>query len=371
MKDDWLVPESLFDGETLRRDTALKIIEGKVASIHDVAAAPESARHISGVLSPGFVDLQVNGGGGVLFNEVPTANGISTIIKAHRKFGTTGLLPTVITDASEVLEKAVSAVLEADGLTGMLGIHIEGPHISVSRRGTHAERFIRPLDATTLVQVERLRKANIPVMITLAPEAATDQQITQLSEMGAVVSIGHSDATSDETMRAIQAGATCATHLFNAMSPMLNRSPGVTGAVINSNIAAGMIVDGIHVSDDMIGLAMRARPVKDAMFLVSDAMPTVGGPDNFNLYGVDVHVEEGRIVNDEGSLAGAHLTMAKALYRLVNVVGIDHSEALRAAIAVPSKLMGLNARSKIEGMPLGDLICLDENLKYLGFLEEL
>ena len=370
MRDDWLLPELLFDGENLKDGVALKILGNKVESVHDAEVAPKNARRVSGILSPGFIDLQVNGGGGVLFNEMPTPAGIATIIAAHRKFGTTGLLPTVITDSAEVLDKAVNAVIEANGLPGLLGIHIEGPHISISRRGTHAERFIRPFDFTTLAHVERLRLADIPVMITLAPEAATDEQISQLSDLGAIVSIGHSNASSDEAMRAIQAGASCATHLFNAMSPMLNRSPGVTGAVINSNIAAGIIVDGIHVSDEMIGLAMRARPIQDAMFLVSDAMPTVGGPDSFNLYGVDVHVEDGRIVNGEGSLAGAHLTMAKALHRLVNVVGIDRTEALKAAITVPSKLMGLNAHSKIEDMRLSDLICLDENLKYLGFLAE-
>jgi len=369
MHTDWLLPDLVFDGESLCEHKALRVKDNAIEGVYDASSAPEGARRISGILSPGFIDLQVNGGGGVLFNAAPTPKGISAIIAAHRKFGTTGLLPTVITDASDVMEKAVNAVLAADGLAGMLGIHIEGPHISVSRRGTHAECFVRPMDKSTMLQVERLRNADIAVMITLAPEAATVDQIAYLASLGAVVSIGHSDASSDDTKRAIEAGAKCATHLFNAMSPMLNRAPGVTGAVINSNIAAGMIVDGIHVSDEMIGLAMRARPVKDKMFLVSDAMPTVGGPDKFNLYGVDVHLENGRIVNDEGSLAGAHLTLAKGVHRLANVVGIDRTQTLRAAITVPSNLIGCTERAKIVGMPLNDLICLDADLQFTGFLE--
>ena len=178
------------------------------------------------------------------------------------------------------------------------------------------------MDDATLAHVQRLRHAGIAVMITLAPEAVQPGQIAALAAMGAVVSLGHTDATAGATRAALAAGATCFTHLFNAMSPMLNRSPGVTGAGINSDAYAGIICDGHHVADEMVGLAIRARPIAERMFLVSDAMSTVGGSDRFLLYGEEVRLIGGRLVNAEGSLAGAHVTMAESVARLINVVGI-------------------------------------------------
>ncbi|MDG1432030.1 MAG: N-acetylglucosamine-6-phosphate deacetylase, partial [Paracoccaceae bacterium] len=324
MGETWLLPKRVFDGEHLRENVAIKIIDGIVDSLHPTSATSSNAQKLDGIISPGFIDLQVNGGGGILFNDTPTVEGILAIANAHSAFGTIGILPTIITDAPEVMDKAVEAAIAARECSGILGVHIEGPHISVPRRGTHAECHVRPMDNATISQVERLRNNGVAVMITLAPEAATSDQISHLARLGAVVSIGHSDATAEATTQAIEAGASCATHLFNAMSPMLNRAPGVTGAVINSTIAAGIIVDGIHVADKMIAIAMRARPVEDTLFLVSDAMPTVGGPDKFKLYGVDVYLKDGCLVNDEGSLAGAHLTQAEGVYRLANTVGIEH-----------------------------------------------
>ena len=370
MSDRWLSPDLVFDGQDLLNNTALRVVDGVVQSLVSTQDAPPSAEEIFGILSPGLVDLQVNGGGGVLFNATPTADGIRKIASAHRQFGTTGILPTVITDTKEVLTQAVDAVLEAQGSEGILGIHIEGPHISMAHRGTHAEQHVRPMDNATIGHVARLREASVAVLITLAPEAATSDQIARLSALGAVVSIGHSDATAEETKAAIKAGVSCATHLFTAMAPMQSRAPGVTGAVINSESAAGIIVDGIHVADDMVGLALRARPKKDLTFLVSDAMPTVGGPDHFNLYGMDVTLVDGRLVNAEGNLAGAHVTMAEGVARLANEVGLDRAESLRAAITVPARLIEQGARAEIVGTQSRNLICLDRDLRFTGFLDE-
>ncbi len=369
MDDNWLLPDLLFDGENLCKNRALKIVDDVIEGIYPADEAPCGSPQTDGIISPGFIDLQVNGGGGVLFNDQPTASGIEAIIEAHRVFGTTSILPTVITDAPEVMAKAADAVISANGTAGLLGIHIEGPHISVPRRGTHAERFVRPMDAETIALVERLRNEGIAVMITVAPEAVTSSQIAELADLGAVVSIGHTDTTAEKTHEAIQAGISCATHLFNAMSPMLNRAPGVTGAVINSDIDVGIIVDGIHVADEMVALAMRARPKKESVFLVSDAMPTVGGPDKFNLYGVDVHLEKGKLVNGEGSLAGAHLTQAEGVYRLANKVGIDRAAVLRAAITVPARVLGCEDKALVQGKFARDLIRLDPDLSFKGFLE--
>jgi len=362
---DWLCPERLFDGQTLRSGMALGLSGGRVATVVP-AAGLAGGRAVAGTISPGFVDLQVNGGGDVLMNTTPTSAGMAAIAAAHRRFGTVALLPTVITDAPEVLDAAVAAALEAVGLPGILGLHIEGPHLSLARRGTHAARFVRPMDAVTVAQVRRLRDAGIAVMITVAPEGVQPGQIAALAAMGAVVSLGHSDTTAESVRAALDEGATCFTHLFNAMSPMLSRSPGVTGACINSQAYAGIICDGHHVADEMVGLAIRARPVPDRMFLVSDAMSTVGGSDRFTLYGEEVRLVDGRLVNAEGSLAGAHVTMALSVARLIRVVGIAPELALRMAVTVPATLIGAGLQAGVMGRDLADLIVLDADWVVTG-----
>ena len=363
--DVWVQPDRLFDGRDILSGQGLRIAQGRVA---EVGPPPAGARRIAGVLTPGFIDLQVNGGGGVLLNTSPTVAGMQTIAAAHRRFGTVGILPTLITDAPEVLDRVAEAALAARGTPGILGLHIEGPHISVARRGTHAERHIRPLDDRTMAVVTRLRAAGVPVMITLAPEAVAPGQIAALARTGAVVSIGHSDTTADHVRAALAEGATCFTHLFNAMSPLLHRSPGVVGAALNSTAFSGIICDGIHVADELVGLAIRARPVADRMFLVSDAMPTVGGPDRFRLYDMDLHLDGGRLVNTEGSLAGAHVTMADSVARLVAVIGIDPAQALRMAVTVPAAVMGLPHLAQVQGQRAEDLLILSPAMAVAGTL---
>lgn len=357
----WIIPDQVFNGEALLAGMAVLLADSHVTDIRPVSALPPTARthRIQGLLTPGFVDLQVNGGGDVLLNQHPTPAGMATMAAAHRRFGTVAILPTVITDAPEVLGQVAMAALAAKGQAGIIGLHIEGPHISVARRGTHAERFVRPLDQPTIQIVEKLRNAAIPVMITLAPEAVKPGQIAALVATGAVVSIGHSDTTADLTRMALAEGASCFTHLFNAMSPMLNRSAGVVGAAINATAHAGIICDGIHVADEMVGLAIRARPVPDRMFLVSDSMSTVGGSDHFSLYGQTIRLRDGRLINDEGSLAGAHITMAQSVARLITVVGVPVEQALRMAVTVPARLIGRPDLSELLGMPLENLVLLD------------
>jgi len=368
MAERWYCPDQVFDGQTLRDDLAL-CVAGGVVQVRPRSAAPSTAARIAGTVTPGFVDLQVNGGGGVLLNATPTADGMSAIATAHRGLGTAAILPTVITDAPEVLAAAVEAALAAQGRPGIAGLHIEGPHIALARRGTHAPTHVRPMEPATLAHVRRLRDAGIPVMITLAPEAAGPDQIAALAATGAVVSIGHSDATAPETRAALAAGARCFTHLFNAMSPMLNRLPGVVGAAINSDAHAGIIADGHHVADEMVALAIRARPVADRMFLVSDAMPTVGGPDRFILYGRELMLHEGRLVNSEGSLAGAHITQAQGVARLVHEIGLPLQQALRMAVTVPCAVMGLPGLSVLDGRAPADVLVLDRDLGVAGWLD--
>ena len=365
MTDCWVAPESLFDGQNIVYGQAVRIVDGQIT---EIAKTPDSAVRIKGCLTPGFVDLQVNGGGGVMLNTTPTRGGMADIAAAHRIFGTVAVMPTVITDHWAVLDQAVEAAIAAKGDDGIIGLHIEGPHISVARRGTHNAIHVRPMDDRTLNVVEALRRHDIAVMITIAPEAITHDQIAALVRMGAVVSIGHTDATCEDTEAAISAGASCATHLFNAMSPMVGREPGVVGAVINSHVWSGIICDGFHVDDRMIKLALRARPEDDLMFLVSDAMATVGGPALFDLYGQNIHLENGRLINAEGHLAGAHVTQAEGVARLVHEIDVSLAQALRMAITVPALVVGQANLAQVIGRLVRDVLVLSDDLKVDGTL---
>lgn len=356
----WIAPDRIFDGEGLQEGLALRIEDGRVADLAPFDPRM-GAERMSGTLSPGFVDLQVNGGGGVLLNADPTAAGMAAIAAAHRPFGTVAILPTLITDAPEQAERAAQAALETRGREGLLGLHLEGPHISPARRGTHAARFIRPLDGRMIDLVRRLRAGGVTVMITLAPEAVAPGQVAELVAMGAVVSLGHSDAGFPQVQAALAEGAGAFTHLFNAMSPLSHRAPGMVGAALASTVPAGLIADGIHVADPVIPLAFRARPAPDLIFLVSDAMPTVGGPDRFRLYDREIRLEDGRLVNAEGHLAGAHLVMAEGVARLVRL-GLGEETALRAAVTIPARLIGREDLARIAGRRATDLVRLGPGL---------
>ncbi len=358
----WLCPEQLFDGACLRSGMALGVRDGRttIAVPADQIPAGASRHARAGTLSPGFIDLQVNGGGDALLNAAPSVATMRIMAAAHLRFGTVGILPTVITDAPAVLAAAVDAAIAAKGEAGIVGLHIEGPHLSFARRGTHSAEFVRPFEEASMAHVRRLRAAGVFVKITLAPEAVKPGQIAALVATGAVVSLGHSDTTAAAVKAALAEGASCFTHLFNAMSPMQNREPGVTGACINSDAYAGIICDGHHVADDMVGLAIRARPVPGRMFLVSDSMSTVGGSDNFTLYGEQIRLVDGRLVNAEGSLAGAHVTMAEGLARLIETVKIAPETALGMAISVPATLIGRADLASPEHRDLADLVLLDK-----------
>ena len=355
LETTYLQPNQIFDGKVLRRGyVAAK--SGSITGILDTLPAGLTAQTLQGTLSPGYLDLQVNGGGDALLNNTPTLQAMQTMADAHRRFGTVAIMPTIITDTPEVLDHAAEAALQAHGVRGILGLHIEGPHLSLARRGTHAAQFIRPLDSRTLSVVQQLCKAGLRVMITVAPEAVAQGQIAQLVAMGAVVSLGHSDATAQQTRACLAEGAICFTHLFNAMSPMQSRAAGMTGAAINSAAYAGVICDGIHVADEMLALALRARPQADTTFLVSDAMATVGGSEHFMLYDQKIQLVDGRLINAEGSLAGAHTTMAEGVARLITQIGLDPAAALRMATTIPAKVIGRS--TGLVGQSLNDCLLL-------------
>lgn len=351
----------LWRGGVLARDIALHIKDGrvgKIAPLGDATADVEVA-----LASPLLTDLQVNGGGGVLLNNDPTAEGVLTIGAAHHALGTGTILPTVITDTPQVMEAAARAVLAVKDDPRIGGLHIEGPHIAQARRGTHCAAHIRPLDETTVSLVEELRAAALPVMITLATEEASAALLDRLAASGAVISAGHSAATAEQTYAALTKGISCFTHLYNAMPPMTSRAPGIVGAALNSSAYAGIIVDGVHVDWDMIRIALCARPAPGLMFAVSDAMATVGGPDHFDLYGQRITVRDGGLINAEGTLAGAHIDLRQSLANLVHHVGLPLAEALAMVTDTPRRVMGLPRDEIAQGQPLSDILMLDADFK--------
>ncbi len=348
-----IAPDGIWLDGALVPGMELVVEAGRVAQIRPRSGAPAQG---AALVTPLLSDLQVNGGGGVMVNDAPTPDGLARIAAAHRALGTGDILPTVITDAPEVAEDAGDAVLRCAGDTGILGLHLEGPHLSPARRGTHAERFLRPLDARTVALVDRLRARGVAVMVTLAPERADPALLAALVDSGAVVSAGHSSATEQEARAAFASGVSCVTHLYNAMDQMGSRSPGLLGAAIDSDVACGVICDGIHVSWPMLRIALRARPRAGRCFAVSDAMATVGGPDHFTLYGQRIDVRDGRLVNAEGALAGAHVSLRQCLLNLITHVGLPRAEAVAMATDIPRRLLGLAPRRIAPGMALDDLV---------------
>jgi N-acetylglucosamine-6-phosphate deacetylase len=336
----------IFDGARFLDRHAVVINGRRIAAVVPVSGIPASASVIDlhgGLLAPGFIDVQVNGGGGVLFNAEPAIDGVRCIADSHRKFGTTGMLPTVITDAPEVTPLAIAAVREArrQGSANILGIHVEGPFLDAGRKGAHDERFIRTM---TDKDVEQLAHADCGrLMLTVAPNRVPPEYITRLANAGICVSLGHAEATAREALAALRAGATAFTHVFNAMSQLTGREPGMVGAALADRRSfCGLIADGLHVHDTAMKVVMAAKP-KDRIMLVTDAMPpAAGGPDSFELQGRIATRKNGRLELPDGTLAGSNLTMDAAVRYCVNVLGVSLEDALRMASLSPATFLGLD-----------------------------
>jgi len=341
----------IFDGDLWHEQHALVIEDGKVAAITPLNDVPAEARTVpmDGLsLVPGFVDLQVNGGGGVLLNEQRDVEGIRTICAAHARFGTTALLPTLITDTPEVTEEAIAAGLaaRAAGVPGFLGLHLEGPHLSIARKGAHDPALIRPMEEADLERTIAARKGLEALLTTLAPENATNAQIARLSAAGVTVSLGHSDSSYATATGAVEAGAHVVTHLFNAMSQLGNREPGMVGATLDlGHVSAGLIADGFHVHPAAIRTALRAKRGPGRIFLVTDAMSPMGTDmTSFFLNGREIFREGGRLTLADGTLAGADIDMASCVRYMHDTVGIELEEALRMASLYPAEAIGMTGR---------------------------
>jgi N-acetylglucosamine-6-phosphate deacetylase len=299
------------------------------------------------ILAPAYVDLQVNGGGGVMFNDDPSPDTLARIAAAHRGLGTGSILPTLITDTAERTRAAIDAVCVAlhAGMDGIGGLHLEGPHIAPSRKGAHDGDLIRPMGADDLAMLLGAAERIPHLMVTLAPESVSPDQVARLAGAGILVSLGHSDADYDTAMAYQRAGARAATHLFNAMSPLTSRAPGLVGAALaNGGLSAGLIADGHHVHPATLRLALAAKAGPGALFLVSDAMAPAGmDMREFHLNGRRIRRHNGRLTLDDGTLAGADLDLTQAVNCLVARAGASLAAALAMTTSVPARLIGLPA----------------------------
>ena len=365
----------IFDGEAWWDRHALVVADGKIEGII-AADSPTDAQRVpmnGGILAPGFIDLQVNGGGGALLNLDPTLESIRTICTTFARFGTTACLPTLITDTAAKNDAVLAAGAEATraGVPGFLGLHLEGPHLSLARKGAHDPALIRPMDEADLVRLVNGRK-NLPnLLTTVAMESVTPNQITRLREAGLVVSVGHTDAGYAAVRAAAEAGATMVTHLFNAQSQLGNRDPGVVGAALDlGSVWAGLIADGIHVHEASIGVALRAKRGPGRIFLVTDAMSITGTNwESFELTGQTVYRKDGALRLGNGTLAGADLTMIDAVTYVHRTIGLELDEALRMASLYPAQALGVeHERGRIAPGLRADLVHLGDDLTVRGTL---
>jgi len=341
-----IVNGCIFDGESVHEYKAV-LIEGEhIVAVVDPEQVPAdigaSYDLEGGTLIPGFIDLQVNGGGGVLFTAAPTVDSLRTIGAAHRQYGTTGFLPTLISTRFDVMREAVSAVAEAIaiGTPGVLGLHLEGPFLSPERKGVHDAGKFCQLDQTGLDILTSLQVGS--TVVTLAPELTSPQMISRLVEEGVIVCGGHSGATYAQTRDALAQGLSGFTHLYNAMTPLQSREPGMVGAALADDDSwFGIIADGHHIHPAAFSVAVAAKKRGGAL-LVTDAMPTVGSPDtSFILDGKTIVASEGRVTNAEGTLAGSDLNMLLAVNNTAEFARLDWFEAVRMASLYPARALGL------------------------------
>ncbi|MBZ9748982.1 N-acetylglucosamine-6-phosphate deacetylase [Mesorhizobium sp. CO1-1-7] len=360
----------IFDGDDWHEGAALVVRDGLVEAMLPQGALPGDIRAVDtggGMLVPGFVDIQVNGGGGVMLNDHPDVASIETICRAHAPFGTTALLPTLITDTPAITAAAIAAGEAAalQKVPGFLGLHLEGPHLSIARKGAHDPALIRPMtDADQAMLIAARQK--LPVLLTtIAPESVDPARVKALAKAGIIVSLGHSD-TGHATAKAFaEAGASVVTHLFNAMSQIGNREPGLAGAAIDIGaLSAGLIADGIHVHPATIRIALDAKQGPGRIVLVTDAMATIGTEmSSFTLNGRTIYRRDGSLRLADGTLAGADLDMISAIRFMHRTVGLELSEVLRMASLYPAQAIGQSHRlGRFANGTAADIVALSDNL---------
>lgn len=360
----------ILAGDEFRDDLAVVIEDGRITALVSDAApqlgtADEQVDLGGGWLLPGFIDAQVNGGGGVLFNNTPDVESLRTLARAHRRFGTTGLLPTLISDDVQVMRAAIDATRDAiaQGVPGVLGIHLEGPYIAPARKGTHDANKFRVPDAEEITLAASLD--NGVTLLTLAPERVPLDSIRALVERGVIVAAGHTAASYEEARAGLDAGIRGFTHLYNAMSPLTGREPGAVGAALEDRDSwIGVIADGVHVHPASLRVALAAKP-RGKVMLVTDAMPPVGADSpSYELYGEVITAVDGVVRNAAGSLAGSALDMATAVRNAVHLLGLPLDEAARMASRYPAQFLNVDDRlGEIAEGYQADLVLLDDALQ--------
>jgi N-acetylglucosamine-6-phosphate deacetylase len=365
-----IAADRIFDGYRWHDNAALLVHRGVVRGIapHGPSTAdwPIEVLSPGTMLAPGFIDLQVNGGAGILLNDDPTPAAMRAIARAHRRYGTTSCLPTLISDRPAKVIAAIAAAKSVAGTDGILGIHLEGPFINPSRPGIHRSDRILTASLHDLDWLGELSAVGSSMM-TIAPECVPTGFVEGLAGSGIRVSVGHSEAKADDLIRAIDEGLSGVTHLFNAMPAMSAREPGIVGvALTDERLTAGMILDGIHVDPVVVRAAFSAKN-RSNIALVSDAMPTVGTEQNqFELMGRQIHLREGRLVSENGTLAGAHLDMGSAVKNAVALGRISLDDALRAATLVPARFFGIeHQRGTLNVGARADIVALSPKLDVL------
>jgi len=364
-----IAAQHIFDGGEMRGSGSVRISQGRIESISfgelDTRASITLPREV--ILAPGFIDIQVNGGGGVLLNDQPTEAGVRRIAEAHRKGGTTGCLPTLITDRSEVIERLAAVAQPCLKIPGVLGFHLEGPALNRSRKGIHPEAEIRAPDRRDLAAIKSFGDRGRSI-VTLAPECVPASMIDELIGAGLRIAAGHSDATAAEIGQAVDRGVSGVTHLFNTMSQLNAREPGLVGAALEDDrLFAGIICDGIHVDRTGLRVAFRCKG-RDRLMLVTDAMALVGTNDRqFMLQGRQITLHENRLTGPDGTLAGAHLTTIEAVRNVVVLLEISLVDALIMASRTPAAFLGLESElGRIAPGYRADLVAFNPNFEVVG-----
>jgi N-acetylglucosamine-6-phosphate deacetylase len=371
MEDDatfTIAAQQIFDGCDMRGSGSVRVSRGRIEHVSfGTSAAGATVKLPSNVvLSPGLIDVQVNGGGGVLLNDQPTAAAVQRIVAAHRKSGTTGCLPTLITDRTDIIEQLASVAPTCLNIPGVLGFHLEGPALNKSRKGVHLEREIRVPDGRDLAAIRSFGSCGRS-LVTVAPECIPESMIVELIDAGLRIAVGHSEVTAAEMDRAANLGVSGVTHLFNAMSPLSARKPGLVGAaLVDDRLFAGIICDGIHVDPAVLRIAVRCKG-PERLMLVTDAMPLVGTRERqFLLQGRQITLHANRLTGPDGTLAGAHLTMMEAVRNSVTLLKIPLSDALIMGSRTPAAFLGLESElGRIVPGYRADLIAFTSNFEVL------
>jgi N-acetylglucosamine-6-phosphate deacetylase len=364
---------SLLDSQGFQTGQALVVHDGRIEAVLAETAVPTGIRRVEAggaMIVPGFVDLQVNGGGGVLLNNDPSVQGISRICAAHARFGTTALLPTLITDRPDIRNRTVVSAQKAldANIPGFLGLHLEGPHLSVARKGTHDPALIRPMTDDDLNYLTTDATGFGLRLITIAPESVTEEQVTALTKAGYIVSLGHTDVGIAVAARYFAAGASMVTHLFNAMSQLGNREPGIVGAALDSGpVSCGLIADGFHVDPVSMQVALRAKRGPGNIFLVTDAMSTIGTDDTgFELNGRQVYRRDGRLTLADGTLAGADIDMLSCVRFVHERLGYPLADAIAMATSAPAQAIGATRKGCLAVGMDADFLLLSDELDLLS-----